>query len=63
MADRSEVGMTTAMRVSSVELEAGALGGENDRSLERFGSRGLKDRVARGRGVGEEGGKWWIVVV
>lgn len=51
------------MRVSSVELAAGALGGVNVRSLERDGSRGLKESVARGMGVGEEGGKWWIVVV
>lgn len=35
--DGSEDGRTTAMRVSSVELEAEALGGENDKSLERFG--------------------------
>lgn len=49
--------------MSSVELGAGALGGEKVRSLERLGPRGSKERVARGRGVGDDGGKWWIVVV
>lgn len=37
MADGSEDARATAIRVSSVESEAGALGGVNVRSLERVG--------------------------